>query len=123
MNIKRVTVAGSGVLGSQIAFQTAFQGFSVSVYDINDEAVHKARDRFNALKARYLEDEYGTEKELDAASNRISSYTDLAASVEQADLVIEAIPEVLEVKQGFYEHLSRVASSPPTLPPSSPASS
>ncbi|PCD01431.1 3-hydroxyacyl-CoA dehydrogenase [Halopseudomonas pelagia] len=109
MNIKRVTVAGSGVLGSQIAFQTAFQGFSVSVYDINDEAVHKARDRFNALKARYLEDEYGTEKELDAASNRISSYTDLAASVEQADLVIEAIPEVLEVKQGFYEHLSRVA--------------
>ena len=36
MNFKNVTVAGSGVLGYQIAFQTAFHGFKVSVYDIND---------------------------------------------------------------------------------------
>lgn len=110
MNIKCVTVAGGGVLGSQIAFQTAFHGFSVSVYDVDDEAAHKARGRLNALKARYLLDKYGTEEELDAAFNRISLFTDLAASVEQADLVIEAIPEVLEIKRRFYEDLSQVAS-------------
>lgn len=109
MNIKHVTVAGSGVLGSQIAFQTAFHGFTVSVYDVNDEALHQARQRFKALKQRYLEDQYGTEEELDAAFSRLSLYADLAASVGKADLVIEAIPEILEVKQSFYRDLSQVA--------------
>lgn len=45
MAIKKVTVAGSGVLGSQIAFQSAFKGFDVTVYDINQEAVDKAAER------------------------------------------------------------------------------
>lgn len=44
MDIKNVTVVGAGVLGSQIAFQAAFFGFKVTLYDINDEAV-KARSR------------------------------------------------------------------------------
>lgn len=39
MNFNNITVAGSGVLGSQIAFQTAFKGFQVAVYDINEEAI------------------------------------------------------------------------------------
>ncbi|HAQ06980.1 MAG TPA: 3-hydroxyacyl-CoA dehydrogenase, partial [Bacillus bacterium] len=39
MNYKNITVAGSGVLGSQIAYQTAFKGFNVSVYDISDDAI------------------------------------------------------------------------------------
>ncbi len=43
MSIKNVTVAGSGVLGSQIAFQTAFRGYNVTIYDINDEVISKAK--------------------------------------------------------------------------------
>lgn len=109
MNIKNVTVAGTGVLGSQIAFQTAFKGFDVSAYDINDEALNKAKEKFNVLKERYQEDKYGSKEEVDAAYNRISLYTDLAKAVENADLVIEAIPEVLEIKQNFYKELSQVA--------------
>lgn len=53
MNYTHITVAGSGVLGSQIAFQTAFKGFNVSVYDINDEVLEHAKDRFMNLKERY----------------------------------------------------------------------
>ena len=109
MKIKNVTVAGTGVLGSQIAFQTAFKGFEVSAYDINEEALEKARERFNDLKGRYLEDNYGTQEELDAAYNRIQLYTDLAKAVEKADLVIEAVPEVIPVKQDFYKKLAAVA--------------
>lgn len=109
MNIKNVTVAGTGVLGSQIAFQTAFKGFEVSAYDINDETLEKAKERFKVLKERYQEDNYGTKEEVDAAYNRISLYTDLAKAVENADLVIEAVPEVLEIKQQFYKELSEVA--------------
>jgi 3-hydroxyacyl-CoA dehydrogenase len=109
MKIKNVAVAGTGVLGSQIAFQTAFKGFEVSAYDINDEALEKAKERFNVLKKRYQEDKYGTKAEVDAAYNRISLYTDLAKAVENADLVIEAVPEVLSIKQDFYKKLSQVA--------------
>lgn len=109
MKIKNVAVAGTGVLGSQIAFQTAFKGFEVSAYDINDEALEKAKERFNVLKERYQEDKYGTKEKVDAAYNRISLFTDLAKAVENADLVIEAVPEVLSIKQDFYKELSRVA--------------
>ena len=109
MEIKNVTVAGTGVLGSQIAFQTAFKGFEVSAYDINDEALEKAKERFNVLKKRYQEDKYGTKEEVDSAYNRISLHTDLAKAVENADLVIEAVPELLEIKQEFYKELSEVA--------------
>lgn len=109
MKIKNVTVAGTGVLGSQIAFQTAFKGFEVSSYDINDEALEKAKERFKVLKERYQEDNYGTKEEVDAAYNRISLYTDLAKAVENADLVIEAVPELLQIKKDFYKKLSKVA--------------
>ena len=109
MKIKNVTVAGTGVLGSQIAFQTAFMGFEVSSYDISDEALEKAKERFKTLQKRYLDDKYGTQEEVDAAYNRISLHSDLAAAVADADLVIEAIPEVLTIKQEFYEKLSSVA--------------
>ncbi|GIO24210.1 hypothetical protein J11TS1_27910 [Oceanobacillus sp. J11TS1] len=45
MKFKNVTVAGSGVLGSQIAYQISYKGFNVTVYDINDEAVDAAKTR------------------------------------------------------------------------------
>ncbi len=109
MKIQNVTVAGTGVLGSQIAFQTAFKGFEVSSYDINNEALEKAKERFEVLKERYQADNYGTKEEVDAAYNRISLHTDLAKAVENADLVIEAVPELLHIKQDFYKKLSKVA--------------
>ena len=52
-NINNVTVLGTGVLGSQIAYQTAYSGFEVTAYDISDEIVKTARERFAALAARY----------------------------------------------------------------------
>lgn len=109
MKIRNVTVAGTGVLGSQIAFQTAFKGFEVSAYDINDEALEKAKERFRVLKDRYQDDKYGTKEEVDSAFQRISLYTDLAKAAENADLVIEAVPELLHIKQDFYKKLSEVA--------------
>src|SRR5690606_3830192 len=111
MNIKNVTVAGTGVLGSQIAFQTAFKGFQVSSYDISDEALEKAKERFKVLKERYVADNYGTQEEVDAAYNRISLFTDLGKAVEHADLVIEAVPVVLQINHAFYEKLADVATA------------
>lgn len=109
MDIKNVTVAGSGVLGSQIAFQTAFHGFVVAVYDINDEALEKAKERFQTLKKRYQEDLGVTNDDVEGAYNRLSYFTDLKEAVKEADLVIEAVPEVVEIKKDFYERLAKAA--------------
>lgn len=109
MKIKNVTVAGTGVLGSQIAFQTAFKGFNVSAYDIDNDAIEKTVERIRVLQERYQEDKYGTEEEVEMAFNRISFFTDLADAVADADLIIEAVPEVVKIKHEFYDKLSEVA--------------
>lgn len=109
MNYNNITVAGSGVLGSQIAFQTAFHGFNVSVYDINDEALERAKERINELKPRYQKDLGATQEEVDAACERLSFSSNLGQAVEDADLLIEAVPEVVDIKTSFYTELAKVA--------------
>ncbi|WOV86841.1 3-hydroxyacyl-CoA dehydrogenase [Sporosarcina oncorhynchi] len=109
MNYKNITIAGSGVLGSQIAYQTAFKGFNVSVYDITDEALNTAKERITKLKEYYKADLQATDADLDAAFERLSFNSDLAQAVENADLVIEAIPEVVSIKTDFYTKLGEVA--------------
>jgi 3-hydroxyacyl-CoA dehydrogenase len=109
MNYKHITVAGSGVLGSQIAYQTAYKGFCVNLYDISNEVLGHAKDRLTMLKENYKEDLGATRQAVDEALSRISFYTDLAQAVADADLVIEAIPEVPQIKTDFYKVLRKVA--------------
>ncbi|MFJ7664211.1 3-hydroxyacyl-CoA dehydrogenase [Lysinibacillus sp. NPDC097162] len=109
MNYQNITVAGSGVLGSQIAYQSAFKGFNVTVYDINDEALKNAQDRITKLKPLYQHDLGATQEEVDAAYARLSFKSDLEEAVANADLVIEAIPEVVKIKTEFYTNLGKVA--------------
>ena len=109
MDYKKITVAGSGVLGSQIAYQTAFKGFDVTIYDINDEAIEGSKKRLAKLKKNDRNDMGASEKEVDAAYGRLSFHTNLAEAVADADLVIEAIPEVAAIKTAFYTELGKAA--------------
>lgn len=109
MNIKNLTVAGSGVLGSQIAFQSAFCGLRVAVYDVDEQAIEAGKQRLKGWKTRYVADEYGTQEEVDAAYDSLRFYTNLADAVADADLVIEAIPEQVALKQDFFRKLSELA--------------
>ena len=59
MIIDNVTVLGTGVLGSQIAYQTAYSGFEVTAYDISDEILETARKRCAGLAARYEQEAAG----------------------------------------------------------------
>lgn len=110
-NIRKVTVLGTGVLGSQIAFQTAYCGFEVAAYDISDEALATARKRFEGLAAAYKADNYpgAAEGKADATIDAIKLTTDLAEAAADADLVIEAVPEVPAIKTSTYEKLAAVA--------------
>ncbi|QNL50339.1 3-hydroxyacyl-CoA dehydrogenase [Olivibacter sp. SDN3] len=109
MDIKNVTVFGAGVLGAQIAFQTAFHGYKVTLYDIKKEFLENARKRFENLRESYKVDIDATDEDLDIAFNNLSYTTNLAESVTDADITIEAIPENLEVKKEFYVKLSTLA--------------
>ncbi|EOM75302.1 3-hydroxyacyl-CoA dehydrogenase [Rhodococcus rhodnii] len=106
----RITVLGTGVLGSQIAYQTAFSGFDVVAYDIDDAALDAARQRFTKLADLYAKDVAGGgDGKAEEALGRITYSSDLAEAVADADLVIEAVPEKLEIKQETYEKLAAAA--------------
>jgi 3-hydroxyacyl-CoA dehydrogenase len=110
IDIGRVTVLGTGVLGSQIAFQCAYRRFDVTAYDISDDILAKAHSRFAHLAETYKREVTGADDDTVAAAQaliRVSS--DLADAVGEADLVIEAIPEVLDIKRDTYTKLGRVA--------------
>lgn len=111
MTIKNVTVAGGGVLGSQIAFQTALCGFPVTLYDINDSAIQAAQTNLASLQPAYQHDKHLSVADFQDGLRRISFTTDLTTAVTHADLVIEAIPEKLTIKQNFYQQLAQVAPS------------
>ncbi|MFD0364944.1 3-hydroxyacyl-CoA dehydrogenase [Nocardia sp. GCM10030253] len=110
IEIRKVTVLGTGVLGSQIAFQTAFSGFDVTAYDISDDALAAAGDRITKLAATYRDEvPAAADGKADKSAAGIALTTDLAAAVADADLVIEAIPEVLAIKQETYQRLGEFA--------------
>lgn len=109
MNFKNITVSGSGVLGYQIAFQTAFHGFNVTVYDISDEVLEKAKAKFDILAEAYRQDLKATDDQLQETKANLHYNANLAEAVKDADLVIEAVPENPQIKIDFYEQLAKVA--------------
>lgn len=108
--ITNVTVLGTGVLGSQIAYQTAFRGFQVTVWDIDEPALERAHASFAQLARVYAaEVELPTPDAADEAIGRIHATTDLAAAVQDADLVIEAVPENPAIKNEVWAKVGAAA--------------
>ena len=110
IRIDKVTVLGTGVLGSQIAYQTAYSGFEITAYDISDEIIKAARKRFEELAARYEREVEGSAGgRAQAALARIKYSSSLADAVRDADLVIESAPERLDVKRELLGKLAPLA--------------
>lgn len=108
--IAAVTVLGTGVLGAQIAYQSAYSGFDVVAYDVDEKALAAGKARLARLAAIYKEQVKGaTGDQVDAALKRITWQTDLGRAVAEADLVIEAVPEKLELKRDLYRKIGRLA--------------
>jgi 3-hydroxyacyl-CoA dehydrogenase len=108
--IEKITVLGTGVLGSQIAYQSAYSGFEVTAYDISDEILAKASKTFEGLAARYQREVEGaSDASTRAALARIRYTSRLEDAVRDADLVIESAPERLDIKRDLYTKLAPVA--------------
>jgi len=109
MNFKNVTVAGAGVLGSQIAWQTAFNGFNVVVYDAFEKGL-EAGKAFHQQYAKLFKNERGaSDKEIEDTFARLSYTTNLGEAVKDCDIISESVPEKLEIKKIFYNNLAEVA--------------
>lgn len=108
--IKNVTVFGTGVLGSQIMMQAAYHGKAVTGYDISDELLAKLPDRWEWMRGYYERDlpDYDGKRFSDAVAS-IQTTTDTAEAVADADIVIEAVPENLELKRQVWAQIGAAA--------------
>jgi len=107
--MKNLTVLGAGVLGSQIAWQAAFHGINVAVYDISAAALEAAKEKHREFAALFREKYNASEEQIENTQKRLRYFDNLAAAVEDADITSESVPEVLEIKKDFYRKLSGVA--------------
>lgn len=90
MDIKNVTVAGGGVLGSQIAFQSAYKGFNVKVWLRSEGSIDRAKPKFERWKNVYLQT-------LEAMKTNPAAYArGLADSPELSDEQVEALKAQVE---------------------------
>jgi 3-hydroxybutyryl-CoA dehydrogenase len=105
-----IAVIGAGRLGWQIALTFAMQGVCVRLHDRFPDALKRAMDNINAELADQIES--GSRADVkNEVLNFIKPSEDLSTAVEGAWLVVEAIPEQLELKRAFYRELSRIVGS------------
>lgn len=123
--IERLTLLGAGVLGAQIAWQSAYKGKLVTVYDLYEKGLEQCRTDQQRYAEIYQRDLGASEEDIEATRGRLSFTTDLAAATANADLVIEAVPEAPDIKIAVYTELAKhlpehtlVATNSSTLLPS-----
>ncbi|MCZ9309487.1 3-hydroxyacyl-CoA dehydrogenase [Corynebacterium uberis] len=103
-DMPNLTVFGTGVLGSQIILQAAYHGKNVVAFDVAQELLDRLPARWEALRKDYRRDlaDYSDEA-FDAAVARITPSLDPAEALKDADVVIEAVPERLDLKRQVWE--------------------
>ncbi len=104
-DIKHVAVIGSGAMGAHIGMVCALAGYRVTIVDVSAEALDRATVALGAFTQRSVEKGKLTPAERDSAFGRLSFASELAPSVADADLVIEAIVEKLDVKRDLFADL------------------
>jgi 3-hydroxybutyryl-CoA dehydrogenase len=105
MVIKKVCVLGAGIMGAGIAQVVVEAGFDVVIRDIEDRFVEKGLAGIQKNFARAVSKGKMEETAATAVLNRIKGTTDLKEAAVDADLVIEAVLEVMEVKKEVYREL------------------
>ncbi|MBW2461721.1 MAG: 3-hydroxyacyl-CoA dehydrogenase family protein [Deltaproteobacteria bacterium] len=107
--IKRVAVLGAGTMGHGIAQAAATAGMTVIIRDVNEEVLGAAKGKIEKSLAKLASKGKIEESVRDSALAAISTSTDLEEAVKDADLVVEAIPEVMTLKVETFTALDRLA--------------
>ena len=109
MGIKNITILGSGIMGHGIAQVSAMAGYNVILRDIEQQFLDKAISKIRWSLDKLISKEKISKDEGDKIISRIKLVVDLGDAVRDCDLVIEAVPEIMELKKKVYAELDKVA--------------
>lgn len=108
MEIKKIGVLGAGLMGSGIAQVAAEAGYEVAMRDIEDRFVQSGLTAIKKNYERAIGKGKMTQAQADGVLNRIKGVVDLAAAVQDASVVIEAVVEKMDLKKQVYRELDRL---------------
>jgi enoyl-CoA hydratase/3-hydroxyacyl-CoA dehydrogenase len=109
LQVKNITVLGSGIMGHGIAQVSAMSGYNIVLRDIEQQFLDKAIEKIKWSLDKLVSKEKITKTEAEAILGRIKTKVDLKEAVQSADLVIEAVPEIMDLKKKVYAELDVVA--------------
>ncbi|MBA2874198.1 3-hydroxyacyl-CoA dehydrogenase family protein [Thermaerobacillus caldiproteolyticus] len=109
MTIQTIAVIGAGSMGHQIAMLCALGGYATKLQDIHEHALTKAKATLEDIMNKWVNKGKITEEKKEAAFSRLSFTTSLEEAVKEADFVIEAVVEKLDVKREVFAQLDRFA--------------
>ncbi len=109
-NIKQVAVVGAGAMGSQIAMVCALAGYPVTLQDIEQQSIDKAKAFLDEQMDRRVEKGRFTREEVDSAFDRLSFTVNLE-DLSNANIVIEAIIEKLDAKRELFAKLDKIVAN------------
>ena len=108
MSITHITVIGGGTMGNGITHVAAQSGFTVTLVDVNDAALERAMKTITSNLERQVKKETISADDMKATLARISTSTSLEQGASNADLVIEAASERMEIKRQIFATLDAV---------------
>ena len=109
--MKNITVIGSGTMGNGIAHVFAQNNYKVSLVDVNESALKKAVETIGKNLDRQVSKGQLTEADKDMALANLTVYTNIKEGAENADLVIEAATENMNIKLDIFRTLDEIAPS------------
>ena len=109
MTIRNIAVLGAGTMGHGVAHAAAASGFETRLYDVSDASLTKARTQIDAILRKAVELGKMQTPEADAAMGRLTTSSDLAQVLGDADLVIETAPERIDIKLKLFADIEKHA--------------
>jgi enoyl-CoA hydratase/3-hydroxyacyl-CoA dehydrogenase len=106
--VKKFVVLGAGSMGAQIAALAAESGFNVIIRDLEDKFLQRGRQIIDDMYAKRIKRGSFTEERKKEIIGRIRFLVDLEEAVKDADYILEAVPEILELKQKVFKEVSRL---------------
>ena len=108
MEINKICVLGAGLMGNGIAQVCAQAGYEVAMRDIEQRFIDGGMNTIRKNLAREVEKGKRTQADMDALLGRIKPTVDLKEAAADADVVVEVIIELMEVKKKVYEELETI---------------
>ena len=109
LNIRNITVLGSGIMGHGIAQVSAMAGYNVVLRDVEQRFLDKAMEKIKWSLDKLVSKQKLSQQEADQIFGRIIPKVDLADALKNCDLIIEAVPEIMELKKKVYSEIDNVA--------------